>query len=256
MGSCRVTAQEIQCGSLTGEESDVVWGIAKTGLVYTGLNYRNSDGSNGVTLALPITWDESWGESLTYITGTFGSKLMGPPLPPEGLFTNVPMSNLDDDYGAAGIEPWILNTRAVHFQWSGACPVVVSRQCSGITGLAPRSCLELTSCKAVVLPTLRNLKAPSLAIVPVAHAGESCHRGWDEGGGERAAASDNRSFEQISAGWGIPSLSVLLAHLFHYSFNFLIAIFALLKGSEPNPRYLRGLPVPPKMGSWVSKRYL
>ena len=102
---------------------------------------------------------------------------MGPPLPTEGLFTNVLMSNLDDDYGAAGIEPWILNTRAVHFQWSGARPVVVSRQCSGIPSLAPRFCLELTSYKAVVLPTLRNLKAPSLAIVPVAHAGESCHRG-------------------------------------------------------------------------------
>lgn len=52
----------------------------------------------------------SSGESLTSITGTFGSKLMGPPLPPEGLFTNVLMSNLDDDYGAAVIEPRILNT--------------------------------------------------------------------------------------------------------------------------------------------------
>ena len=102
---------------------------------------------------------------------------MGSPLPPEGLFTNVLMSNLDDDYGAAVIKPWILNTRAVHFQWSGACPVVVYRWCSGITGLAPRFCLELTSYKAVVLPNLRNLKALSLAIVPVAHAGESCHRG-------------------------------------------------------------------------------
>lgn len=96
---------------------------------------------------------------------------MGPPLPPEGLFTNVLMSNLDDDYAAAVIEPWILSTRAIHFLWSGAFPVVVYRRCSGITGLAPRFCLELTSYKAVDLPTLRNLKAPSLAIVPVAHAG-------------------------------------------------------------------------------------
>lgn len=50
------------------------------------------------------------------------------------------------------------------------------RQCSGITGLAPRFCLELTSYKAVVLPTLRNLKSPSLAIVPVAHAGAKLSR--------------------------------------------------------------------------------
>ena len=77
-------------------------------------------------------------ESLTSITGTFGSKLMGPPLPLEGLFTNVLMSNLDDDYGAVVIEPWILNTWVIHFLWSGAYPVEMYRWCSGITGHAPR----------------------------------------------------------------------------------------------------------------------
>ena len=41
-----------------------------------------------------------------------------------------------DDYVAAVIEPWILSTRAIHFLWSGAFPVVVYRRCSGITGLA------------------------------------------------------------------------------------------------------------------------
>ena len=38
-----------------GEESDVGWGIVKTGLVKTGLDRPSSDGSNGITWALPVT---------------------------------------------------------------------------------------------------------------------------------------------------------------------------------------------------------
>lgn len=71
----------------------------------------------------------------------FGVKVSGSssPLPPEGLFTNLLMSHLDD--GAEAIEQWILTTQAAPvLLWSRAQPVVVYKQCSGITGLAPRFC--------------------------------------------------------------------------------------------------------------------
>ena len=80
MGSCRITLKKYNCGRLMGEESDVGWGIVKTGLVKTGLDRPSSDGSNGITWALPVTWDGSVGRVLTYLAWIFGSKLMAPPL--------------------------------------------------------------------------------------------------------------------------------------------------------------------------------
>ena len=91
-------------------------------------------------IACYLRWE--CGESFNISCMDFWVKVNGSssPLPPEGLFTNLLMSHLDD--GAVAIEQWILNTQAAPvLLWSRAQPVVVYRQCSGITGLAPRFCL-------------------------------------------------------------------------------------------------------------------
>lgn len=90
-----------------------------------------------------------------------------------------------------------------------AFPVVVYDGVVGITGLAPRFCLELTSYKAVDLPTLRNSESPS-AIVPVAHAGGKLPQVLRLGWWERAAASHNSSFGSDISWLGYPkSFSVI-----------------------------------------------